>query len=71
MTAAEEAEIRERLARLEKVLLIGNGHPSIMARVEAIDARLGVITKLLWLVAGQGVATIFGILYRLLSSRGA
>lgn len=65
MTTAEEAEIRERLARLEKVLLVGNGHPSLQARVEAIDARLGAITRLLWLVAGQGLATLVGLASRL------
>ena len=64
MNPCDNCPLKDRVERLEKVLLVGNGHPSIMARVEAIDARLGVITKLLWIVAGQGVATIIGLLMK-------
>ena len=64
MNPCEDCNLKDRVERLEKVLLVGNGHPSILARVEAIDARLNVITRLLWLVAGQGVATIIGLLMK-------
>lgn len=48
------------LKRLNQAVFTGNGKPSVLARLEAIESRLGTITRLLWAV----ITAVIGALVR-------
>lgn len=52
----------EELKHLNDAVFRGNGKPSLLARMEAVETRLGVIARLLWLVVGQLVTIAGGLL---------
>ena len=58
--AALQAEVRanqEKIAMLDKIVLTGNGTPSLVSQMAAVKTQLGTVTRLLWIVVG-GIATI-------------
>lgn len=55
--AAKVESIEERLDKLERTVYIGNGHPSLLARVESIDTKVSAMSKLIWILVG-GVASM-------------
>jgi hypothetical protein len=52
----------EELKHLNDAVFRGNGKPSLLARMEAVETRLGVIARLLWLVVGQLVTIAGGLI---------
>jgi hypothetical protein len=52
----------EELKHLNNAVFRGNGKPSLLARMEAVETRLGVIARLLWLVVGQLIAIAGGLI---------
>ena len=55
-----QAEVRanqEKIAMLDKIVLTGNGTPSLVTQVAALRTQLGTVSRLLWVVVG-GVATV-------------
>ena len=65
MSTSTEARLEsmdEELKHLNDAVFRGNGKPSPLARVEAVETRLGVIARLLWLVVGQLVTIAGGLL---------
>jgi hypothetical protein len=52
----------EELKHLNGAVFRGNGKPSLLARMEAVETRLGVIARLLWLVVGQLVTIAGGLI---------
>lgn len=58
--AALKTEVRankEKIDMLDKIVLTGNGTPSLVAQVTAVKTQLSTVTRLLWLVVG-GVVTL-------------
>lgn len=51
----------EELKHLNDAVFRGNGKPSLLARMEAVETRLGVIARLLWLIVGQLIALCAGL----------
>lgn len=65
MSTSTEARLEsmdEELKHLNDAVFRGNGKPSLLARMEAVETRLGVIARLLWLVVGQLVTIAGGLL---------
>lgn len=65
MSTSTEARLEsmdEELKHLNDAVFRGNGKPSLLARMEAVETRLGVIARLLWLVVGQLVAIAGGLI---------
>ena len=55
-----QAEVRanqEKIAMLDKIVLTGNGTPSLVTQVAALRTQLSTVSRLLWVVVG-GVATV-------------
>lgn len=53
----EIESMRDALNTLQKVVLLGNGSPSLVSRVSTIETKLATISRLLWLVVG-GVTSL-------------
>lgn len=51
----------EELKHLNDAVFRGNVKPSLLARMEAVETRLGVIARLLWLIVAQLVAMGAGL----------
>lgn len=65
MSTSTEARLEsmdEELKHLNDAVFRGNGKPSLLARMEAVETRLGVIARLLWLVVGQLVTIAGGLI---------
>ena len=65
MSTSTEARLEsmdDELKHLNDAVFRGNGKPSLLARMEAVEPRLGVIARLLWLVVGQLIAIAGGLL---------
>ena len=65
MSTSTEARLEsmdEELKNLNVAVFRGNGKPSLLARMEAVETRLGVIARLLWLVVGQLVTIAGGLI---------
>ena len=65
MSASTDARLEsmdEELKHLNDAVFRGNGKPSLLARMEAVETRLGVIARLLWLVVGQLVTIAGGLI---------
>ena len=65
MSTSTEARLEsmdDELKHLNDAVFRGNGKPSLLARMEAVETRLGVIARLLWLVVGQLIAIAGGLL---------
>lgn len=61
-TDARLESMDEELKHLNDAVFRGNGKPSLLARMEAVETRLGVIARLLWLVIGQLVTIAGGLI---------
>lgn len=61
-TEARLESMNDELKHLNDAVFRGNGKPSLLARMEAVETRLGVIARLLWLVVGQLIAIAGGLL---------
>ena len=61
-TDARLESMDEELKHLNDAVFRGNGKPSLLARMEAVETRLGVISRLLWLIVGQLVTIAGGLI---------
>lgn len=57
-------ELRKKVDKLDQVVFLGNGQPSLKEQIAELKKQLNIQSKLIWLLVAQVLAVLFRVFFK-------